>query len=184
MMSYPKHRSFPCPGNDTDDLCHLFAWTAWKTWWDLGDSLRLNISISEESITDLLLLEMLRRTNRIVCKKFTRHEERKSGADWQWWFISGNRGFPIRIQAKRLYSCGRYKALNYKKGSRYDQTNTLLRIACIDGFLPLFCFYNYWSSKKPPQNPNYGCALASAQLVKDHLLSYGSKENSNYSGPH
>ena len=148
MMSYSWHPSFPCPGNDTDDLCHLFAWTAWKTWWDLGDSQRLNISISEESITDMLLLEMLRRTKRIVCKKFTRHEERKSGADWQWWFISGNRGFPIRIQAKRLYPCGRYKELKYKKGSRYDQTNTLLRTARNDGFFALVLFLQLLEFKK------------------------------------
>ena len=26
------------------------------------------------------------------------------------------------IQAKRLYSSGRYEALKYKKGSRHDQT--------------------------------------------------------------
>ncbi len=177
MMSHSKNPSNPCPRNDTDDLCHLFEWTAWKTWRDLYDSQRLGLSISEESITDMLLLEMLRRTKRIACKKFTRAGERKSGADWQWWFISGYRGFPIRIQAKRLYSGGRYEALKYKKGSKHDQTNTLLRIARIDGFLPLFCFYNYWGSKTFPQNSNYGCALASARLVKEHLLKYGSKEN-------
>lgn len=177
-MNYPKHRSIPSPGNDNDDLCHLFEWIAWKTWWDLCDSQRLKINISEESITDMLLLEMLRRTNRITSKKFTKNEENKSGADWLWWFISGNRGFPILIQAKRLYPCGRYTALKYKKGSKHDQTNTLLRTARNDGFLPLFCFYNYWSSKTPLQNPNYGCALASARLVKEHLYLFGPKKNS------
>ena len=177
MKSYSKHRSFSCPGNDTDDLCNLFAWTAWKTWWDLSDSQRLGLSISEESITDMLLLEMLRRTKRIACKKFTRAGEKKSGADWQWWFVSGYRGLPIRIQAKRLYSSGRYGALKFTKGSKHDQTNKLLRRARNDGFLPLFCFYNYWNSKTPTQNPNYGCAIASAQLVKEHLLHSGPKEN-------
>ena len=177
MMSYPWHRSFPNPWNENNDLCYLFTYTACKTWWDLRDSQMLDISISEESITDMLLLEMLRRTNRIACKKFTRPAENKSGADWQWWFVSGNQGFPMLIQAKRLYPCGRYKALNYKKGNRYDQTNTLLRTARNDGFLPLFCFYNYWNSKTHLPNPNYGCALASAQFVKDHLRYIGPKEN-------
>ena len=115
----------------------------------------------------MLLLEMLRRTNRITCKRYTRREERKSGADWLWWFVSGNQGFPMLIQAKRLYSSGRYEALKYKKGSRHDQTNTLLRTARNNDWLPLFCFYN-----SPPhlQSPFWGCALASAQSVKHHLL--------------
>ena len=177
-MSYPWHRAFSCPGNDTDDLCRLFSWTAQKTWRDLYDSQRLGLSISEESITDMLLLDMLRRTNRIACKKFTRSEENKSGADWQWWFISGNQGFPLMIQAKRFYSkSARYEALKYTKWSNDDQTNKLLRRARNDGFLPLFCFYNYWNSPLLPQNPDWGCALASAQRVKNLLLRSGAKGN-------
>ena len=125
----------------------------------------------------MLLLEMLRRTNRIACKRFTTRGESKSGADWQWWFISGNRGFPILIQAKRLYSSGRYEALTYKKWSRKDQTNTLLRTARNTDCLPLFCFYNFWSSPSLPQNPDWGCALASAQSVKNRLLHSGPMTN-------
>ena len=85
------------------------------------------------------------------------------------------------IQAKRLYSkSGRYERLTYKKGSRYDQTNTLLRTARNrnNDWVPLFCFYNFWSSPSPPQNPFWGCALASAQLVKNRLLRSGPQENS------
>ena len=172
-MSYPWHPFFSYPWNDTEELCKLFSWTAWKTWWDLCDSKRLGLSISEESITDMLLLDMLRRTNRIACKKFTRSEEKKSGADWQWWFISGNQGFPMLIQAKRLYSrSDRYEKLGYN-----NQTKTLLRTACDYDCLPLFCFYNYWNSPLLPQNPDWGCALASAQSVKNLLLHSGPKGN-------
>lgn len=180
MINCPWCSCFPRPGNDIDDLCYLFACAAWKTWSDLRDSQRLDINISEDSITDMLLLEMLRRTNRIACTRYTRWNESKSGADWHWWFVSGNRGFPMLIQAKRLYSkSGRYEALTYKKGSRYDQTNTLLRTARNrnNDWLPLFCFYNFWSSPSLPQNPLWGCSLASAQSVKDHLLLSGQRKN-------
>ena len=179
MINYPWCCCLPRSGNDIDDLCYLFACAACKTWSDLRDSQSLDINISEDSITDMLLLEMLRRTNQIACKRYTRRQERKLGADWLWWFVSGNRGFPMLIQAKRLYSSGRYEMLKYKKHSRKDQTNTLLRTARNrnNDWLPLFCFYNFWSSPSLPQNPFWGCALASAQSVKDHLLLSGQRKN-------
>ena len=179
MINYPWCFCLPRLGNDIDDLCYLFACTARKTWWDLCDSQRLDISISEDSITDMLLLEMLRRTKRIICERYPRQTESELGADWLWWFVSRkrDRGFPMLIQAKRLYPIGRYKALKYKKYSRYDQTNTLLRIARKNHYLPLFCLYNFWRSPSPPQDPCWGCTLASAQLVKNYLLRFSQQRN-------
>jgi hypothetical protein len=162
-----------------DDLCALFVWAALKTWRDLQDSNRLGASISEDSITDMLLLEMARRTRYLAYKRYTRHEESKtSGADWLWWFVSGNRGFPLLVQAKRLFGgkTPAYSSLKYA-GRRSDQTNVLLRHAKRQGWLPIFCFYNFWDRAQPwaggpavHQRELWGCAVAPAGAVKRKLV--------------
>ena len=168
------------PPDQMNDLCHLFACAAWKTWWDLRDSVKFDIAVSEDSITDMLLLEMLRRTNQLVCKRFTRRQEAKSGADWLWWFISGNSGFPVVIQSKRLYASRlpgnrRYEALRYKP-NRHDQTNTMLRNACKKDWFPMFCFYNFGPSPRM-ESPCWGCSLAAAESVKETLIRSGPSGN-------
>ena len=163
------------PKNKIHDLCWLFIWAACKTWCDLGYSYRLGNPISEDSITDTLLLEMDRRTNRLVYKRYSRSEEGESGADWLWWFVSGNRGFPVLMQAKRLYPNGKYDALKRKGADQTDQTDRLLNYACKNGWLPLFCFYNSCHPKL--DSPLWGCAIASAHSVSKLLSSGVSKAN-------
>ena len=159
-----------------------------NTWRNLRDLRRIGAAISEDSVTDMLLLEMSRRTKLLVWKRYTRQEEHNtSGADWLWWFVSGNgrRGFPILVQAKRLHIGNRYKYLRYQRRSRTDQTNTLLRYAKQNQWLPLFNFYNYWDSNFPAWSggpdaslsPLWGCATASAETVKQLLLRHGSDGN-------
>ena len=158
--------------NEIYDLCFLFHWAAGKTWFDLRESQRLGIGISEDSITDMLLLEMGRRTNRLACKRYSRTEESNSGADWLWWFVSGDKGFPILIQAKRLYPSGRYEAL---KSQPSNQTDALLKSASNKGWLPLFCFYNYWPSTL--NSPSWGCTVALANSIMGLLSSNCPKPN-------
>jgi hypothetical protein len=164
--------------DDADNLCRVFTWAAKKTWKDLEDSHRLSAGISEDSITDMLLLDMRRRTNRLSYRRFTRHEEhRNTGADWLWWFVAGGKGFPLLVQSKRLYPSGRYESLKYARRPS-DQTNTLLRHARRNRWFPIFCFYNYWHASRPwPSAPTYdereqwGCAVAPAKSVKRSLRS-------------
>ena len=161
--------------NRTHDLCWLFIRAACKTWYDLRDSQNLGIGISEDSITDMLLLEMGRRTNRLACKRYSRSEEGESGADWLWWFVSGNRGFPVLMQAKRLSPNGEYKELKRKRAGKSYQTATLLNYAYKKGWLPLFCFYNFCHPKL--NSALWGCAVASAHSVSKLLSSRVSKAN-------
>ena len=178
MTYYPNPWCFCSlrPHEEKDDLCHLFACAAWKTWWDLRDSEIFDVAVSEDSITDMLLLEMLRRTDRLLCRRYTRRGEAKSGADWLWWFISENRGFPVLIQSKRLYDSGRYEALRYTSGSD-DQTRTLLRYAGKRKWFPMFCFYNFWASSSVPDSPCWGCSLASAHSIENVLSRLGTSGN-------
>ena len=125
------------------------------------------------------LLDMSRSTRLLVCKRYSPHQEHnQSGADWLWWFVSGGEGFPILLQAKRLFRSNKYESLKYKKGSSTDQTETLIRYAGYHGWLPLFCFYNYWGAFSAWQggpgkyeSPHWGCAVAHAESVRRLLLS-------------
>jgi hypothetical protein len=60
-------------------------------------------SVGEESITDWLLYNLSVHLPQLKYKKFTRHEEaRKTGADWEWWFVDSNNALSLRIQAKKI----------------------------------------------------------------------------------
>lgn len=65
--------------------------------------LRGQPSVGEESITDWLLYNLSIVVPALKYKKFTRHEEaKKTGADWEWWFVDDFRGLSLRIQAKKV----------------------------------------------------------------------------------
>ena len=135
------------------------------------------MAVSEDSITDMLLLEMLRRSDRLLCRRYTRPGEAKSGADWLWWFTSGTRGFPVLIQAKRLYKSRRYEALQSTRPGTHDQTDRLLCTARMSNWLPLYCFYNFWTSSSGPDSPCWGCSLASAEAIEGILSRFGTSGN-------
>ena len=136
--------------------------------------------IGEESITDFLLLHLYRNHQQeVTIKKFNKqNEEPKTGADWEWWFVSGNQSFGMRVQAKRLKT----DTLNYVKlGKKVGATKTmqvdrLINSAKRNQCFPVYCFYNYWatSSFVPKQRcPHlmpftclYGCAVADAREVR------------------
>ena len=163
--------------NHCDHLSWLFGWAAQKTWHDLRDSQRFRIGMSEDSITETLLLEMHRRTSQLACIRYTRRQERQSGADWLWWFVSEDRGFPILIQAKRQYPSGRYEALTYSCSATRNQIITLLQTARYNGWLPLYCFYNFRTLFQ--YNPLFGCTVAWAPSVENHLK-FSSSGNSGF----
>lgn len=173
-------------GSSFHDPCFTFQWAAAKTWRDIHDTQHWNNPIPEDSITDMLLLEMRRLSSSLIYKRFTRHEESKdTGADWLWWFVSkdGKCGLPILLQAKRLFNSLRYESLKYKT-SRADQTNTLLRYAQRCKFVPMFAFYNHWDSQQSWLHercsnicPQWGCSIAPAKEVKRALKSHGPNGN-------
>lgn len=70
------------------------------------------------------------RTSRDILhiKKFTRHQERRNGADWEWWVGSDDDGWLCpRVQAKRIYD-QRYERLDHRDDTtRVFQYDTLIR---------------------------------------------------------
>ncbi|AZC00460.1 hypothetical protein DKE52_008150 [Acinetobacter pittii] len=73
----------------------------------------------EESITDSLMVELkLRHPYDVFTTTFTRHEEGKNGADWEWWFVdsTGRKGIGFRVQAKIInFESNSFKQLHYIK---------------------------------------------------------------------
>lgn len=179
----------PPPDDDEGDLLSLFLWGAMKTWRDLRDSYQNGFGLSEDAITEMLLLDMWRlgwryRTRRLAYKRFTRTDENKTGADWLWWFVSGKRGLPTLVQAKRLYKNGVYEQLKDEK-YRPSQIETLIQHAKDRNYEPLFCFYNY--RENPPdflcyrklwRSGFWGVSVAAANRVKEVISGSGRNRNS------
>lgn len=128
----------------TDDrVCRAFATVAVQTWRDIADF----PAVEEGSITDFRILTLKRMCpDEVRVIKFTRWEESRNGADWEWWFGSGHHWFGMRIQAKKLDpGTLEYSHLDYSiKRTKEYQVDRLLDDANTRGLTPLYCLYNYW----------------------------------------
>jgi hypothetical protein len=119
----------------------------------LEDAHRLKLSIGEETITELLLLELAKtHTSEVVIHSFNRQAEAKTGADWEW-FFEGHLWLGMRVQAKRLdYTTQQYKHLQYVSGRKNPirQVDLLLAAAKKTNRYPAYCFYSAWDLTSSP----------------------------------
>ena len=132
-------------GNDA--VVRLFEHLAESAWGWLGDARRLGLGFSEDTISDLTMLEIARRgLSGVDVIRVSKRRERDFGFDWLW-VISrpGALAAIYVVQAKKMkldqsspYSYGR---LRYQAGPRY-QIDALERCADQLGAVPLYCFYN------------------------------------------
>jgi hypothetical protein len=91
--------------------CQVFAEaTSYVARW-----LRSQPAVKEESLTDWLLFEISSKIPNVHYLAFSRHvEARKTGADWEWWFVFRNGSYCYRIQAKKANSTGdNYSSIAY-----------------------------------------------------------------------
>lgn len=104
-------------------------------------------NVKEESLTDWLLYEVSKKTNKFCYHAFKRNEEATIGADWEWWVLTtdsqGRIGaFRFLIQAKKLWR-GRdnYPLISYsnKNGMQID---LLLEEARKRNAIPLYMYYS------------------------------------------
>ena len=148
-----------------------------RSWKDLRHSEQLDLSLSEESITDYLVLALVRKHGDLIAvQKYTKQEQGSTtGADWEWWFGGKSGWMGLRVQAKKLRD-GRYSHLEHKvKGTRKKRYNLLISNAVKFDLYPIYCFYNYWPDRsirlglpKPHlgQRPLQGWSVADAYAVK------------------
>lgn len=122
---------------------------ATDTWGRLEDSRRLGIRFGEETITDLLLLDLGRKhSSGSQVLQTPKVDESKRGTDWEWWIGSRQRGWlRMAIQAKKMdVPNARYKQLGHKVGHKAGselQIDVLERYAIANRAIPMYCLYNH-----------------------------------------
>lgn len=98
-------------------------------------------TVFEESMTDWLLYAFEKKSSRVKGMKFTRHEENKFGADWEWWVLTNGAAYRFLVQAKKLISGKSNTKLIKYKTSRGLQIDLLINEAKSRCALPLYAFY-------------------------------------------
>lgn len=155
----------------------------------LGDIAALKFR--EDSITEEILFNLMQRHPQLTVRRFNQHEEKKSGADWEWWVGSGNLGwFRLRIQAKRVHKAA-YKELDHRgdiEAGHEFQYQTLIASCHEEATYPFHVFYNGWPENRfnetfesdhetrcgPLDQELWGCAAMSSHTVEN--LHLGSKD--------
>ena len=134
------------------------------------------LRVGEESLTDIVLLIAENfSSGSIKCKKFTRREENKIGADWLWFFVQSGRWYSALIQAKKLYTDSNSYAALKAPSPGPTQMNRLIGYGKNQQHVPLYCFYNSWSSvpqwanRYQGQSEDWGCAVAAAERVRAQM---------------
>lgn len=160
-------------------------YSARRAWQLLGKSKTYSSKVGEETITELLQLYLSQNKGRIVVKSYTKPQESKNGADWDWWFVNKARTefLGIRIQAKTIEPVSEeYKYLHYLSGKRKaSQANKLLKSSVQDGMVPLYALYTYWANTpnlayKHERDSSYGISL----VTMDNILAL--KKSKSHSG--
>lgn len=170
------------------ELCRSFVRAACRTWRSIRRGDLHGLIPSEETITDVNLLDLRVRNPRSVeVYRMSKWQEgTKTGADWEWWIGGGHSWVGMRIQAKLLRP-GRLsqlpKLMGYRRG---QQLQRLLESAQRDGLFPIYCFYNAeqwfpWPSCHlcDPMPATFGCAIVPAphpwaEWLGDHSLHWRS----------
>lgn len=154
------------------------------TWERLRDSQPLQIRFGEETITDLLLLDLKRKNpshTRIV--QTPKYKEKNQGTDWEWWVGSPRlKWLRFAVQAKKLdIKTLRYPGFGHKVGTD-SQIDLLERYATRNQAIPLYCLYNF---AKPPATPDawrccqnfdepqLACTVTSIDIVRSAIAQHG-----------
>ncbi|CAL9296548.1 hypothetical protein SUDANB51_05576 [Streptomyces sp. enrichment culture] len=163
-------------------LCRTLRDCAKETFEDLAMDHVHGSPASEEEFTKKNLRRFRRlHEDRVHIREFHRSEEARNGADWEWWFYSGTRGFGMRVQAKRMKPGGSYQ-LKYTVRGRL-QSELLVEDAQASGCLPAYVFYNHrnWTPYSPGhaifdcphgsgEQAHLGCTIVSAHTVRAAIL--------------
>ncbi|MFF4454672.1 DUF6615 family protein [Streptomyces goshikiensis] len=163
-------------------VCRTLCRCAERTFERLAESHLAGKALGEESFTDFNLQDLRRaHGDRLVVHQFTREAEAGNGADWEWWFHDGGRGFGMRVQAKKAHKDGRYVLLHRTRssGSQVLQSDRLVEDAAAAGCLAFYVFYNHqnWTAAGDERAPadcdhtladqrQVGCTVVSALVVQ------------------
>jgi len=168
-------------------LCNTFKRLAFDTWDEIHKSRQVNFQLKEETFIDKNMLELkLKHTSQVRTKVFTKHEEGKNGADWEWWFKGNtNNWVGFRVQAKIInILSNEFEHIHYKTPSTgVYQCDKLIKTALTgpNPRIPLYCLFlqtndkrylNTWNCRTVPHIKDlYGCSLTSAFLIRNFRAS-------------
>ncbi len=155
---------------------------AQRTWSTLGRAKRLRARFGEETLTDLLVLDMLphRLARGFWLLPTTKKAEASCGADL---FVAVRyrmgRWTRFAVQAKKLYPNGEYRTLD---GGRKcaDQLDKLEQFAQQLSALPLYLLYNHsstvqpskhWHCPQPFEEEQLGCTLVPSWHIRRMICS-------------
>ena len=155
-------------------LCNTFMTLAVDIWNQISIGKAVNFQLKEETLTDQIILSLkLRHQHDISIIEFTKHQEGKIGADWEWWFVEDSgRSIGMRIQAKIISianSC--FNHLHYQKQYSIPQCEKLIMQAERKQLSPLYCLYTTADNI----HPTFGCSLLDAYTVRS-LRSKGTSD--------
>jgi Family of unknown function (DUF6615) len=159
-----------------DVLLDRAAWTHAR----LDAGRRHGVELHEETITQDLLLDIAQALPGLVVRTFTRMQESRLGADWQWdWWFHGYRWFGLRLQAKRLKLL-KSGVLGYDLGylvgrQKRRQVDLLIDGARGDGLEAAYVLYNGpdldlkfdWLCRSMPPSPAFfGVSVLPAAVAR------------------
>lgn len=157
------------------------------TWWRLARAHLLGARLGEETLTDLLVLEMLHIKKSYAMRVLhpTRLQESRWGADLLVWIRRRN-GLSqfLAIQAKKLYPNGHYKALNRHVSPGIRQIDLLDAFAQQYHAVPLYLLYNHFNSGNPSSYwhccksfdiEQLGCTLVPSWKIKRAIKRRGQR---------
>lgn len=125
---------------------------AGRVWREKARAGALGLFLNEETITESTLLNLATgfQGNGLFVRPFTKAQETRNGADWEFWFVQGGRAAGLRVQAKRLFPTGAYKSLQPSG----PQITTLINNA--GNCCPVYVFYND-AAAYPSASPKCSC---------------------------
>ena len=148
-----------------------------QTWEHLGAAKALSVSFGEETITDLLTLDLKRLgLTTTMWKQTSKPKEANFGTDFEWWIGHDTIGWVrFAVQAKKLnVGSQQYNFTHMVHGSQ--QLDILENHARAVGARPLYCLYNYsaevdpsrhWQCCQHPfQAQDLGCTVVPASTIR------------------
>jgi hypothetical protein len=140
------------------------------------------VELHEETITQDLLLDISAALPALSVETFTKRQEARNGADWQWeWWFQGRQWFGLRVQAKRLKQVKRRQVgydLGYRTGREHRrQVDLLIEDAGVAGAQAAYVLYNgpgldiskftWGCGRLPPSPAFFGVSLLPAIIARD-----------------
>lgn len=134
-----------------------------EIWHGIDDANRYKLTFGEETITDLILLKLVKKNYfNLRILQTLKPLEAKKGTDWEWIVGTNTYGWiRFAVQAKKMNrKTAIYDKLNHLVGKPPHedyQINILRTFATANGAVPLYQFYNYYPAAD--RNLHWQCHL-------------------------